>query len=73
MRSISFITIIILASACTPETRNTEYDRSRFDVVRDGVNIDKLTLKCVDNPKSIGFETSQECFAYAKDLLENGQ
>ena len=63
-----FFVLAISISACTPETRNDVTNRSQFDVVRGGVNLDELALTCTNDPQSVGFEASQECFAYAQTL-----
>ena len=72
MNRTLFILLAITVSACTPETRNNANARSQFDIVREGVNMDERILACADNPQSVGFETSQECFADAQKLMADG-
>lgn len=50
-------------AACAAETRSAGFDRSQFNVVRGGVNLDALALACAKDPRSVGFETSQACFS----------
>ncbi len=73
MRSALLIAIAALTTACTTETGNPAGDRSRFDVVREGINLDERVLTCATDPLSVGFETSQQCFDHAQTLFEGTQ
>jgi len=79
MNRAILILITMTISACTPETRTTTTDlgslandRDQFRVVRQGIDMDERAIACANDPKSVGFNTSQECFADAQRLMNGG-
>jgi hypothetical protein len=57
-------------SACNSQTQTSSPDRSQFDVVRQGVNIDARIIACVESPQSVGFKTSKECMDDVERLMK---
>jgi hypothetical protein len=72
MRSIYTVGLTLAVSACTPTAQTKPADKSQFDVVRGGVNIDQMMVACANAPKSVGFATTQACFDHAGTLLKQG-
>lgn len=69
MTRIVFLIAAMTLAACTPETRTVSTDKSQFDVMRSGVNMDERALACANDPQSVGFSTSQACFADAQKMM----
>jgi hypothetical protein len=73
MKFTIYIALAFFTAACVSENQNSAVDRSDFAVVRNGIDMDVLAITCANDPGSVGFATSQDCFSYARDLMENSQ
>ncbi len=70
MRLILLISAIVFVASCVNEAQHSQMAKDKPEVM---INMDKFAIKCIDDPKSLGFADSQECFSHAQKMFNSNK